>query len=149
MRRFVFVLAGLLTGSMLVSTVSHSRLEAQAIQSSILGNIRDSAGAAVPRATVTLINEGTNDERKQTTDEAGDYRFSGILAGTYRISVESPGFKVHITNDITVNLTETTSWERQNVPRIAAARAPSCTPCATAMAASRISRRTSAHTPRT
>ena len=59
-----------------------------------------------PRGTVTLTNEGTNDERKQTTDTAGDYRFSGILAGTYRVSVELAGFKGRITRGITVNMSE-------------------------------------------
>lgn len=105
MRRFVSALA-LSTVGILVSTISPPLLQAQSIQSSILGNIRDSAGAAVAGATVTLTNEGTNDERKQTTDEAGDYRFSGILAATYRVSVEFSGFKVHITKGITVNVSE-------------------------------------------
>ena len=92
MKRNLYALALLLTGGMLVSTLP-LRLEAQSIQSSILGNVRDSAGAAAPGATVTLTNEGTNDERKQTTDTAGDYRFSGILAGTYRVSVELAGLQ--------------------------------------------------------
>jgi hypothetical protein len=83
-----------------------SRLEAQSTQSSILGNVRDSAGTSVPGALVKLINEGTNDERRQTTDESGDYRFSGILAGTYRVSIEASGFRGHITKGITVNVSE-------------------------------------------
>ncbi len=105
MRRFVSALV-LWTVGMLLSAISPPLLQAQSIQSSILGNVRDSAGAAVPGATVTLLNEGTNDERRQTTDEAGDYRFSGILAGTYRVAVEFSGFKAHITKGITVNLSE-------------------------------------------
>lgn len=80
---------------------------AQSTQSSILGNVRDSGGAVVPGAKVILVNEGSNDERVQVTDNAGDYRFSGILNGRYRVTVEAPGFKSHTTRGITLDLSQT------------------------------------------
>lgn len=80
---------------------------AQSTQSSILGNIRDSGGAVVPDAKVTLVNEGSNDERVQLTDSAGDFRFSGILNGRYRVSVEAKGFKTHTTQGISLDMSQT------------------------------------------
>jgi Carboxypeptidase regulatory-like domain len=96
--------AFLLTCGMLFPILS--LLQAQSTESSILGTVRDAAGAVVAGAKVTLANQGTNDERGQTTDEAGDYRFSGILAGKYTVAVEAPGFKTSITKDITVDLSQ-------------------------------------------
>jgi hypothetical protein len=81
-------------------------LRAQTTESSILGHVRDSAGAAVPGAKVRLLNEGSNDERVQVTDSAGDYRFSGILNGSYRVTVEASGFKALINRGITVDLSQ-------------------------------------------
>ena len=83
-----------------------SPLSAQSTQSSILGTVRDSAGASVPGAKVLLLNEGSNDERVQMTDSAGDFRFSGLSNGRYRVTVEAPGFKSHITNGVNVDLSQ-------------------------------------------
>ena len=65
----------------------------QFTQSSILGNVQDSSGAGVPKASVSVRNEGTNFTRTMETDENGDYRVSGLEAGFYRVTVTAPGFK--------------------------------------------------------
>lgn len=47
-------------------------LRAQATGSgSLPGTVKDPAGAVVPGADVTLISEGTRDERRAVTDEEG------------------------------------------------------------------------------
>ena len=104
MKRFVLRPAFLLTVGILI--LSFSLLQAQSTESSILGNVRDAAGATVPGAKVTLTNQGTNDIRTQTTDSAGDYRFSGILAGRYSGAVGAKGFKARVTKDIDVDLSQ-------------------------------------------
>ncbi len=77
--------------------------QAQSIQGSILGSVRDPSGAAVPGASVTLTNEGTNDLRTQSTDAAGDYRFAGIQPGAYRVSVEAAGFQMYVQRGINLD----------------------------------------------
>lgn len=67
-------------------------LSAQATQGSILGNVTDATGAAVPGAKVNVRNEGTNFVREINTDFRGDYRVSGIEAGFYTVSVTASGF---------------------------------------------------------
>src|ERR1044072_192942 len=55
------------------------------------GTIKDPAGAVVPNATVTLINDGTKEERKATTNDEGSYVFSAVSPGTYTVKVEAGG----------------------------------------------------------
>lgn len=68
-------------------------LTAQSTQSSILGGVTDSAGAAVPNARVAVRNEGTNFTRDILTDESGTYRVSGLEIGSYQVTVSAQGFK--------------------------------------------------------
>ena len=80
------LIAGLLT---LTGVLLHG----QATQSSILGNITDSSGAAVANASVTVKNEGTNSQREIAADVNGDYRVSVLESGFYQVTVAAPGFK--------------------------------------------------------
>lgn len=57
------------------------------------GRIYDINKAVVPSARVTLTNKRTKEVRTVETNEEGIYRFSSVEAGTYTITVESPGFR--------------------------------------------------------
>lgn len=70
-----------------------SSLEAQSIQSTILGAVSDSAGGMIPDATVTVRNEGTNFTTSVTTDESGAYRVAGLQTGFYQVTVTAKGFR--------------------------------------------------------
>ncbi len=59
----------------------------------ILGNISDASGSAVPGATVSIVNEGTNETRKTTSDRSGDYIFPQLPVGRYTLTVEQAGFQ--------------------------------------------------------
>jgi len=48
-------------------------VRAQVAPGSILGNVTDTSGAAVPGATVTATNIDTQFSRSTTTDESGQY----------------------------------------------------------------------------
>src|SRR5215510_1319235 len=74
---------------------------AQTGSSSIRGNIADLQGRAVAGATVTLTNEQKNFTRTQTTNDSGNYVFSAIQPGTYRIEVEAAGFKKASLSEVT------------------------------------------------
>lgn len=72
--------------------------------SEVLGTVRDPSQAAVAKATVTLINQGTGVEAKTTTDENGNYNFFDVKIGTYTVTVEIQGFSKFSAPDIVVNV---------------------------------------------
>src|SRR5687768_4869738 len=82
---------------------------AQGTTSRVTGTVTDGAGAAVPGATVTLTNDGTNASMTTTTSDSGDYIFDLIQPGNYTVSVEKAGFKKFVTtrNNVQVNIPAT------------------------------------------
>jgi Carboxypeptidase regulatory-like domain len=64
------------------------------VTGTILGTVTDPSGAAVPGATVTLLNPDTGLNRKTTTDSTGSYQFLVVPVGeNYAVEVEVSGFK--------------------------------------------------------
>jgi len=64
----------------------------QEFRGRIQGTVFDPTHAAVAGASVTLTNTGTGITRRVTTNEAGHYIFDLAEPGTYKISIEAPGF---------------------------------------------------------
>ncbi len=58
----------------------------------IQGDVRDSSGAAVTGAAVTLTNVATTVNQATKTDAAGNYRFVSLAPGDYKVSVSASGF---------------------------------------------------------
>jgi len=59
----------------------------------VAGVVKDTTGAVVPNATVTLKYTDTNEVQTVVTGEAGSYRFSLLKPGDYIISASSTGLK--------------------------------------------------------
>ena len=67
---------------------------AQAVSGTILGEVKDSSGAVVPGASVTLVNAGTGLTRTVVTATAREStRLPMLPTGTYTVSAEMSGFK--------------------------------------------------------
>src|SRR2546423_15133883 len=66
---------------------------AQTGTSGITGSVRDTAGAAVPGASVTATNDATGVAYTQVTTDSGLYAFPSVPVGAYTITVEKQGFK--------------------------------------------------------
>ena len=58
----------------------------------VLGTVRDSSQSAVPTAKVTLLNIDTGIKAVTTTDDNGNYLFSNVKIGRYKVTVEKAGF---------------------------------------------------------
>jgi hemoglobin/transferrin/lactoferrin receptor protein len=58
----------------------------------IVGLAADATGSVLPAAQVTARNLATGEEQFAQADLEGKFRLSGVEAGTYLVTVESPGF---------------------------------------------------------
>jgi hypothetical protein len=70
-----------------------AQLTAQSTFGAILGTVRDSSGALVIGAQVSLVNTGTTGTRTTATDASGSYAFKNIDVGTYTLTITAPGFE--------------------------------------------------------
>ena len=75
---------------------------AQFDSASVLGTVRDTSGAAMGGAKVTLENTKTGIAQTTTTDSDGNYQILNVAIGTYRLSGESQGFKRAVASQFTV-----------------------------------------------
>jgi iron complex outermembrane receptor protein len=82
--------------AVLIIVVLLSAAAAYAQQLSLAGTVSDISGA-VPGATVTL-STGGNPVGEATTDGTGVYRFNGLAAGNYEVSVAMRGFETAVRN---------------------------------------------------
>jgi hypothetical protein len=77
-----------------VASLSQTQAQGQGeTTSAIVGQIRDTANAVVPGATVTIANPQTGLSRSAKTDEAGRFNFPQLKPGTYLVKVEAQGFE--------------------------------------------------------
>jgi hypothetical protein len=76
----------------------------QAVYGSIFGTVTDTSGAAVPNATVTITNTGTNVSETTKSNVSGNYTQTRLNPGTYRVKVEAPSFKAGVIETVVVNV---------------------------------------------
>jgi hypothetical protein len=67
----------------------------------IQGRVYDTTGAAIPQATVTIVNPATGFTRTVEASSTGDYQFSTLPVGDYTVTADKSGFqkqakKVHL-----------------------------------------------------
>ncbi len=72
----------------------------------IVGSVYDKTGAVVPDASVRLINQATQDERKTVSNGEGFFTFGTVLPGFYTVKVEAKGFKSFIQVDLELRTTD-------------------------------------------
>src|SRR5882672_12548505 len=75
-------------------------MEAQTTTGSILGNVRDKSGAAIPQAEVTAQNVATSLSRTTTSDETGAYLITNLPVGEYMIVAQKQGFSKYVQRGI-------------------------------------------------
>jgi hypothetical protein len=73
-------------------TLAGGAADAQTYHGGVRGSIRDADGV-VPGVDVTLTNEQTNISRSVLTNEHGEYAFTSVDPGTYRVRAMLQGFK--------------------------------------------------------
>src|SRR4029453_14107781 len=89
---------------------------AQKFTASVRGTVSDQTSAVISGAKVTLKNEATGVSRSVTTNSDGNYSFPDVPVGSYRIEVESPGFKTEVRSKVTLNVADVRNVDVQLAP---------------------------------
>jgi hypothetical protein len=70
----------------------------------IRGTVTDTSGALLPGVTITVLNVDTGVSKDYTSDSAGLYDTSSILAGSYKLTFRMDGFDRLVRGPITVQV---------------------------------------------
>lgn len=81
---------------------------AQVPTGTITGLVTDPAGAAIPGASVVVMNQETGLKRALVASDSGDYSAYALLPGIYDVTADAKGFK-RLAREATVEAGSTTS----------------------------------------
>ncbi|MGA9911361.1 MAG: carboxypeptidase-like regulatory domain-containing protein, partial [Paraburkholderia sp.] len=87
------IFAGPVFAGLLFSLSPTGALAQGETTSAIVGQVIDATNAAIPDATVTVINRETALRRSAKTDDGGRFNFSQLKPGAYSVRVEAEGFE--------------------------------------------------------
>src|SRR5262245_873195 len=102
MRRSIITLL-VLSLAVLVTALCGSS-NAQAVYGSISGTVTDPNGAVVSGATVVITSVERKTSDSVTTNDSGLYVKERLLPGTYKVRIESRGFKASVIPTVVVNV---------------------------------------------
>jgi len=91
----------------LVLAITPARVQAQAVNATLVGTISDSTGAVLPAAKVAITETKTGISRSADSNQSGNYVFANLPPGVYDVAVEHAGFKKALRSavDVVVNST--------------------------------------------
>src|SRR5262245_49675575 len=75
-----------------------------AVGGSIAGTVKDTTGAVIPGAMITVTNSALRTEFKTTTDGRGYFSFPNLAVGRYDLVIETTGFKPQKKNGLIIDV---------------------------------------------
>jgi len=96
-----------LLAGLFVAMVCAAVAIAQTNRGGVSGAVSDKNGGVIPGATVTITNIGANQSLKIRTSAEGAYAATSLEPVTYRITVEAPGFKKAVVDNVKVDTAST------------------------------------------
>ncbi len=120
----VISLPRLSTSAIIAALFFAGALHAQNSTGTLLGEVQDARGARIPSASVAISTPDQSIKRQAVSNSRGEFRFEGLLPGTYHVVVSALGFSqasaevaVRITSaqDILVTLQPAAVTETVNV----------------------------------
>jgi Carboxypeptidase regulatory-like domain/TonB-dependent Receptor Plug Domain len=79
---------------------------AQRFTAAMRGTVTDPTSAVIAGAKVTVVNENTGLTRTMNSNADGNYSFSDLPVGSYRLEVEFAGFKTAVRNKVVLNVAD-------------------------------------------
>src|SRR5262245_1031963 len=73
---------------------------AQTSTATILGTVKDTSGALIPGASITVKHTETSLTRTAISSETGDYNVPLLPVGAYEITTAMPGFKQQVRSGV-------------------------------------------------
>ena len=111
-RKMLHPLTGTLVLAGAFACVSPVHAGAQADSGRVVGTVTDITGAAIPRASITLLDKTTGLRLTGSSNGTGQLSVSAVPAGNYTATVTAPGFEtqtqaitVVVTTSLTLNFT--------------------------------------------
>ncbi len=81
---------------------AQSPAQEQAGSATVTGTVEDANGALVPEAQITLSTATNGEIRSTRSDKAGHFSLNGIAAGTYKLTVVSPGLQTYVSSEFSL-----------------------------------------------
>jgi hypothetical protein len=82
------------------------QLQAQSDRGRIVGTVRDSTGAILPKVSITATNLGTGFRTRGMSSDSGYYVLPYLPAGTFRITAELTGFKTQVRSRVVLQVAQ-------------------------------------------
>ena len=77
---------------------------AQVDEASLVGTVKDTSGALVQGAQVTVVHRETNERVTKMTDEAGAFSIPALHVGSYSVTAAKDGFKTYVQEGIVLQV---------------------------------------------
>jgi len=77
---------------------------AQVLYGSVVGDVKDATGGALPGATLVITSTDRGLSREAVTDAGGHFTFSNLPAGVYSLKARQQGFKGFEQKEVTVTI---------------------------------------------
>jgi hypothetical protein len=106
--------SGVTAGVVLVLLLAVTRLaSAQAGAATLTGTVKDSLGAVLPGATITITNTATGATRTTVSNESGAYNLPGLPPGTYTLKIELSGFRTYQHENVLLHVDSVTRTDAE------------------------------------
>src|SRR4029450_13578967 len=81
-------------------------LSAQEFRATVKGQVTDPSKAAVPGATVSVLNQDTNETANTVTNQEGAYTLPFLRPGPYTLTVELSGLQKYVRKDMRLEVSQ-------------------------------------------
>src|SRR5579872_5405470 len=81
-------------------------LDAQTVDTAILGRVTDPQGSVVPTAIVRITESSTGVVRSAVTGSQGDFEVRYLVPGDYTVEVSAPGFRTERRTGLVIQIAQ-------------------------------------------